>query len=49
MREAPVPDHLLTYGTLPDQVADCYLSADPGEAATRPLLLLIHGGYWRPP
>ena len=49
MREARVPDHLLTYGTLPDQVADCYLSADPGEAATRPLLLLIHGGYWRPP
>ena len=48
MRVAPVPPLSSTYGPLPDQVADCYLSADSDLAATRPLLLLIHGGYWRP-
>lgn len=49
MREAPAPDRLLDYGPQPDQVVDCYLGADLDVAATRPLLLLIHGGYWRPP
>lgn len=47
-RVAPAPDSEIAYGPLPDQVADCFLSADLGLATARPLLLLMHGGYWRP-
>ena len=47
-RAAPNPDLTITYGPLPDHCADGYLSDRPDLAAGRPLLLLIHGGYWRP-
>ena len=45
---APAPNSSIAYRPLPDQVADCFSSDDFGLATARPLLLLIHGGYWRP-
>ena len=38
-----IPDDTWTYGGDPDQVADLF-----GNPAPHPLVL-IHGGYWRPP
>lgn len=43
-REAPPPDLTVRYGDHPDQLADIW----PGESPDRPLLVLIHGGFWRP-
>lgn len=43
-REAAGPDLTVRYGDHPDQVADIW----PGQATDRPLLVLIHGGFWRP-
>ena len=43
-RMAPEPDAVARYGALPDHVADVYT----GTSTDRPLLMLIHGGYWRP-
>ena len=40
----PTPDAELRYGELPDQVADLFL---PPGAQPAPLLLLIHGGFWK--
>lgn len=37
------PDEIVRYGSLPDQVADLWR---PGETG-RPLIVLIHGGFWR--
>ncbi len=37
------PDSTLSYGQLPDQVIDLY----SGKEAGLPLIVLIHGGYWR--
>jgi acetyl esterase/lipase len=45
-RLADPPDRIEAYGPLPDQVAD--IRSGPVEAAHRPLLLLVHGGFWRP-
>ena len=45
-RPAPPPDEVVAYGAQPAQVADVRLGGDP--AARRPLLVLIHGGFWRP-
>ena len=45
-RAARSPDRLLRYGAHADQLADLWQGA-PG-AAQRPLLLLLHGGFWRP-
>lgn len=45
-RPAPAPDRVVAYGELPDQQADLRLGADGAEA--RPLLVIIHGGFWRP-
>jgi acetyl esterase/lipase len=45
-RSAPAPDAVLRYGAGPDDVADLR-SGGPG-AAGRPLVLLVHGGFWRP-
>lgn len=39
----PRPDQLVRYGPLPDQVADLWLPAASGQ----PLIVLIHGGFWR--
>jgi pimeloyl-ACP methyl ester carboxylesterase len=40
---APEPDRTLRYGAGPDHVADAWLPAREG----RPLVVLIHGGFWR--
>ncbi|WP_216902560.1 alpha/beta hydrolase [Nocardia alni] len=45
-RPAPDPDHTARYGTDPEHVADIWLP-DPA-AEPRPLIVLLHGGYWRP-
>jgi acetyl esterase/lipase len=45
-RAADPPDRIEAYGALPDQVAD--IRSGSAEAAHRPLLLLVHGGFWRP-
>lgn len=48
-RSARPPDHTLTYGPLPDHVADLWLP--PGDSAQRatqwPLIVFLHGGFWR--
>jgi len=38
------PDKTIAFGTSEDQVIDFYLSPDQ----KKPLIVLIHGGYWRP-
>ncbi|GAA1210723.1 alpha/beta hydrolase [Prauserella alba] len=43
-RPAPEPDRTLRYGDDPDHVADAWFSA----TARYPLLVFVHGGYWRP-
>lgn len=45
-RRAPPPDALVAWGTLPDQVADFRRGGTT--AAARPLLAIVHGGFWRP-
>jgi len=46
-RSAPPPDLTLRYGPRPEHVVDLRLPpAVPGRAA--PLIVLIHGGFWRP-
>jgi acetyl esterase/lipase len=45
-RSAPPPRSTLAYGREADQIAD--IRPGGADAAHRPLLLLIHGGYWRP-
>jgi acetyl esterase/lipase len=44
-RPAPAPDLTVAYGPHPDQVADIRLPAGGGPA---PLVMLWHGGFWRP-
>lgn len=44
-RPASAPDAVLAFGTA-DQVADVRFARDP--AAGRPVLVLVHGGFWRP-
>jgi acetyl esterase/lipase len=45
-RPARAPDEVVAYGTDPDQVADVRFGA--AGAADRPLVLIVHGGFWRP-
>jgi acetyl esterase/lipase len=45
-RAARAPDEVVTYGTEPDQVADVRFG--DARAEQRPLILIIHGGFWRP-
>ncbi len=45
-RPARVPDATLAYGADPDQVADIRYGG--ARAAQRPLLAILHGGFWRP-
>jgi acetyl esterase/lipase len=45
-RSAPPPDAVLTYAPGPDGVAD--LRSGGAAAAGRPLVVLVHGGFWRP-
>jgi acetyl esterase/lipase len=44
-RAATPPDQTLTYGPEPEQLADIRSGAG---AERRPLLMLVHGGFWRP-
>jgi acetyl esterase/lipase len=45
-RDAPGPDRTWSYGSGPDQVTDLYLP--PPAVDRRPVLVLVHGGFWRP-
>jgi acetyl esterase/lipase len=45
-RPARAPDEVVAYGTDPDEVADVRFGAE--NAPARPLVLIIHGGFWRP-
>ncbi|GAB7042683.1 MULTISPECIES: alpha/beta hydrolase family protein [Catenuloplanes] len=42
-RPAPAPDRTVAYGVDQDQIAGVRLGD-----ATRPLLVILHGGFWRP-
>jgi acetyl esterase/lipase len=44
-RTAPPPDLTLRYGPLPEHTVDVCLPAGPRPA---PLIVLFHGGFWRP-
>ncbi|MCU7826518.1 alpha/beta hydrolase family protein [Kitasatospora sp. DSM 101779] len=39
----------IAYGTHPDQVADLHLPPSGAGRAPAPLVLLLHGGFWREP
>lgn len=45
-RPATSPDQVLAYGAESDQVVDIRFGGH--RAAHRPLLVLLHGGFWRP-
>jgi acetyl esterase/lipase len=47
-RSAPGPDLTVPYGTQPEQVIDLRLPPAPRQAAKAPLIVLVHGGFWRP-
>lgn len=44
-RAAPPPDAVVRYGDLPEQIADVRYGKDGSQ---RPLVVMIHGGFWRP-
>ncbi|MEU7571601.1 prolyl oligopeptidase family serine peptidase [Micromonospora sp. NPDC049240] len=44
-RPAPPPDATVAYGDHPDQCAD--LRGPAGEGPARPLVIVVHGGFWR--
>ncbi|MFI5834324.1 alpha/beta hydrolase family protein [Micromonospora sp. NPDC051300] len=44
-RPAPPPDATVAYGDHPDQCAD--LRRPAGEGPARPLVVVVHGGFWR--
>lgn len=47
-RPAPPPDIVLRYGDLPEHVADVRLPRPSGAGAEpAPLVLVVHGGFWR--
>jgi acetyl esterase/lipase len=51
-RPSPPPDRVLRYGPGPDHVADLRLPAprvtgQPGTRAGPPLVIFLHGGFWR--
>jgi acetyl esterase/lipase len=45
-RPASPPDAVVPYGSDAENVADLRLGSSP--AAERPLVVLVHGGFWRP-
>jgi acetyl esterase/lipase len=45
-RAARAPDEVVTYGTETEQLADVRFGDERAER--RPLVLIIHGGFWRP-
>ncbi|MGC1212429.1 MAG: alpha/beta hydrolase, partial [Micromonospora sp.] len=44
-RPAPAPDATVAYGDHPEQVAD--LRRPVGDGPARPLVIVVHGGFWR--
>ncbi|MFI7430938.1 alpha/beta hydrolase family protein [Micromonospora sp. NPDC049836] len=44
-RPAPPPDATVRYGDHPEQVAD--LRRPAGDGPARPLVVVVHGGFWR--
>jgi acetyl esterase/lipase len=44
-RAARPPDHVFPYGPRDDQVADLWLPL--GQGSGRPLVVFLHGGFWR--
>ncbi|WP_089154869.1 alpha/beta hydrolase family protein [Micromonospora sp. NBS 11-29] len=44
-RPAPPPDATVAYGDHPDQCAD--LRRPAGDGPPRPLVVVVHGGFWR--
>ncbi|WP_204036502.1 alpha/beta hydrolase family protein [Micromonospora qiuiae] len=44
-RPAPEPEMTVAYGEHPDQIAD--LRRPAGDGPPRPLLIVVHGGFWR--
>lgn len=44
-RPAPPPDATVAYGDHPEQVAD--LRRPAGDGPARPLVVVVHGGFWR--
>jgi acetyl esterase/lipase len=46
-RKAAPPDEVVRYGDLPEQIAEVRFGKNNAEQ--RPLIILIHGGFWRPP
>lgn len=46
-RTAPLPDVVLRYGSHPDHVADLRLPLRTPGSPPAPLLLLVHGGFWK--
>lgn len=44
-RSAPPPDRTLRYGRAPEHLVD--LRLPDGAADARPLLVVVHGGFWR--
>ncbi|WP_446217526.1 alpha/beta hydrolase family protein [Micromonospora sp. IBHARD004] len=44
-RPAPAPDATVAYGEHPEQVAD--LRRPAGDGPARPLVVVVHGGFWR--
>lgn len=48
-RPARAPDEVVAYGSDADQLADVRFGAGPAhDASARPLVLIVHGGFWRP-
>jgi len=48
-RPAPAPDLTVPYGTEPEQVIDLRLPPQTRRHAAKvPLIVLVHGGFWRP-
>jgi acetyl esterase/lipase len=45
-RPARAPDEVVAYGAHPDHIADVRFGTDG--AQNRPLVLIVHGGFWRP-
>jgi acetyl esterase/lipase len=46
-RAAPPPDLVIPYGDGPGQIADVRLPGSGHAGGARPLILFLHGGFWR--
>ena len=46
-RPAPPPDRTVAYGPDPDQVIDLWAPKRDSDAGPAPLVVVVHGGFWR--